>query len=639
MMDIKWRFPGNNYTADNGLDTADMETFKKDAISSLAREVCQNSIDAKNPAVEGPVRIEFRSFSIDKDAIPGRADIEMQIDACIDTWSQNKKISEQLSGMAKQVRKDTITCLRISDFNTTGLVGVSGGDNTAWHYLVHGSGLSDKGATSGGSKGIGKYATFVTSYFNTVFYSTRAVSGEIGFEGICKLCSAKIENSTEKTQGIGYYGSSDMNEPILEEMSLDASFTRGADEFGSDIYILGFKDAKDWQKDIITKALDSFMAAIVFGTLELSIDGIEINKDTVKDIVFDDNFIGKKMRKHVISQYLLLADKEHRFEDTLTFDEYGDAAKLYLMEFKGEQEEYATNSCVMVRYPYMKIKELDHISTLPCSALCIIENNELNSVLRNVENPQHTNWEFNRIDDPAEKGEIQGLYKELVNQIRDVITKHLANSDETKTDLEGAGEYLPAGTDEGQTDKQPGKEVLDVPNICKKKVKAKTANINAFVDDPDGNGVNVDFINGAEGEEGEIPPDGQNSGSGSNVHPGDHESGGEPDDNGHEGMRPADLRGMNYRFFCKSKKDRSYGVTFVSDVDEENAYFRLYALDEAGIKTDVVLDNCAVNGEIVEVGENNTICLNIKKGQRYTISMITDQEELFSGEVKMYAYR
>lgn len=46
-MENKWRFPGNGYTQDQGLDTADMETFKRDPISSLARELCQNSIDAK----------------------------------------------------------------------------------------------------------------------------------------------------------------------------------------------------------------------------------------------------------------------------------------------------------------------------------------------------------------------------------------------------------------------------------------------------------------------------------------------------------------------------------------------------------------------------------------------------------------
>lgn len=126
MGEFKWRFPGNNYTTDNGLDTADMETFKKDAISSLAREVCQNSIDARRKDAVGPVRIEFKSFEIFKDAIPGRDAIEQQIQDCLGTWTSHKKINGQLTEMLAQIKKENIACLRISDFNTTGLVGVSG---------------------------------------------------------------------------------------------------------------------------------------------------------------------------------------------------------------------------------------------------------------------------------------------------------------------------------------------------------------------------------------------------------------------------------------------------------------------------------------------------------------------------------
>lgn len=65
-------------------------------------------------------------------------------------------------------------CLRISDFNTTGLYGLKDEDSP-WHYLIHGTGLSSKSGSSGGSKGIGKYATFVASAFNTVFYETRRI--------------------------------------------------------------------------------------------------------------------------------------------------------------------------------------------------------------------------------------------------------------------------------------------------------------------------------------------------------------------------------------------------------------------------------------------------------------------------------
>ena len=142
MDEIKWRFPGNNYTADSGLDTADMETFKKDSISSLARELCQNSVDAKRKD-QKKVRLEFKSFNISRNQIPGIDQIVEQINACRETWENNKKIRKQLDEMFEQVNSPTISCLRISDFNTTGLIGVSGGDNTSWHYLVHGSGLSD----------------------------------------------------------------------------------------------------------------------------------------------------------------------------------------------------------------------------------------------------------------------------------------------------------------------------------------------------------------------------------------------------------------------------------------------------------------------------------------------------------------
>ena len=64
-MEIKenWRFAGNNYTEESGLDTADMETFKKDPIASLARETCQNSIDARRKSEKKAV-IEFQTFEI-----------------------------------------------------------------------------------------------------------------------------------------------------------------------------------------------------------------------------------------------------------------------------------------------------------------------------------------------------------------------------------------------------------------------------------------------------------------------------------------------------------------------------------------------------------------------------------------------
>ncbi len=638
MSELKWRFPGNNYTTDNGLDTADMETFKKDAISSLAREVCQNSIDARRKGVKGPVRIEFKSFEINKNEIPGRDDLENQIQDCLDTWTTHKKINAQLTEMLSQIKRQNVCCLRISDFNTTGLVGVSGDEKSPWRYLIHGSGISDKGETSGGSKGIGKFATFVTSHFNTVFYSTVTEKGESGYEGICKLCSAKMPNTTEKTQGIGYFGSSDKNEPINGTISLDKTFNRGSSNYGSDIYIVGFKNPNEWQKDIISKILDSFMSAIVFETLEVVVNDIVINKKELSKIVYNDSLINSKIKKSIVSQYLLLTDEEHRFEDVITIEDYG-TAKLYLMEFDSNHEDLATNDCVMIRYPYMKIKDIKKISTLPCSAMCIIENNDLNKILRNVENPQHTDWEFKRIEDEAERSEVKAIYNDLLEQIRRIITEHLSSSDNSKTDIEGAGDYIPGvDPDMGSKPEEKKRKIVDKASIQKNKIKPKETNINASVPDENGDGISLDI--GTDGGEEEIvTPDGQNESSGGSARPGENTGAGTSGDDGHLLMKPADLRGMAYRFFCANKKERKYVISFTSDFDEDEAYLELYAVDDSGQRYEVKIESCTVNSEETAVEKRKIIKLKLEHGKKYKIEMITNQKELFSGEVKVYAYR
>ena len=638
MTEIKWRFPGNNYTTDNGLDTADMETFKKDAISSLAREVCQNSIDAKRVGAKGPVRIEFKSFEIDRDEVPGIDDLEQQIINCQNTWKSHKKISQQLSEMLTQIRARKLICLRISDFNTTGLVGVSGEEKSPWRYLIHGSGISDKGETSGGSKGIGKFATFVTSQFNTVFYSTVTEKGEIGFEGICKLCSASMEGTTEKTQGIGYYGSSEKNEPIVETFSLDKTFNRSKTECGSDIYIIGFKNPKEWIMDIISKILDSFMSAIVFETLEVVVNDTVINNQELSKIVYNDDLINKKLKKSIVSQYLLLTDKEHRYEDVITIDELGKAI-LYLMEFDTEHEDLATNDCVMIRYPYMKIKDIKKISTIPCSAMCIIENNEINKILRNIENPQHTDWEFKRIEDESERAEVKAIYNELLDQIRKIITDHLSSSSNTKTDIEGAGEYIPGVDPEvGTKPEDKKKKLVDKASIQKKKIKPKETNINASVPDDNGDGISLD-IGSDGGEEDIVTPEGQNESSGGQAKPGENEGKGTTGDDGHILMKPADLRGMAYRFFCINKKERKYAISFTSDFDEPEAFLELFALDDSGQRYEVRIEHCLINDAEGVVDNKKTVHISLQHGKKYKIEMVTNQRSLFSGEVKVYAYR
>ncbi|MDE7263605.1 MAG: hypothetical protein K2N64_02970 [Anaeroplasmataceae bacterium] len=633
-MENMWRFPGNGYTQDQGLDTSDMETFKKDPIASLARELCQNSIDARKKTAKGPVRVEFKSFSIQRNQIPQVDSIEKQILACKDTWTTNKKISDQLEVMLNQIQKEEISCLRISDFNTKGLVGVSGGDNTPWHYMIHGSGLSNKSSTSGGSKGIGKFATFVTSQFNTVFYSTITEEKEKGYQGICKLCSARQEGTTEKTIGIGYYGSSIQNEPIGGEFNLDKEYKRSG-KTGTDIFILGFKNPAGWKADIISKILESFISAIVFEDLEVVVDEHIINKENLKNIVYDENLINKSSRKSIISQYLLLTDEEHRYEDSIDFKELG-KAKLFLMEFDSENEHLATNGCVMIRYPLMKIRDIDKITTLPCSAMCIIENNTLNSILRNVENPQHTNWEFNRIEDDKERAEVRSIYKKLLDEIRKLIMEHLATSDSFQTDVVGAGNFIPGSeSSEGLGVDSVNKKILDKPEITTKKVKSTEVKLETFI--PDENGDEILEIE-AEGEEEDEKEAGGHQRASKEYSKSDIQSKGGTSSN-HTLVRYSEIKGMSYRLMCLNKKMRMYAIAFTSTVEEKEVILELFALDDGGAKTQVLILACTVNGVKAQIINRKKIKFSVSDGQKIKIEMITDQSELFSSEVKLYACR
>jgi hypothetical protein len=51
---IGWSFPLNNDGREDGLNDPGIETFKDNPLSSLAREIPQNSIDASDNSSKNP---------------------------------------------------------------------------------------------------------------------------------------------------------------------------------------------------------------------------------------------------------------------------------------------------------------------------------------------------------------------------------------------------------------------------------------------------------------------------------------------------------------------------------------------------------------------------------------------------------
>ena len=276
-MGNEWRFNHNGYGQGVGLNEGGVETFKDDPDASLAREICQNSIDARDKNIKDkPAFVEFKTFTLKRKDIPGVEELTDQIKQCYDFRKGKQPEEKQLKSMLDYIKKEEITCLRISDFNTTGLLGVSTDEiDMPFYNLTKGSGTSDKVGACGGSKGIGKFASFEASLINTVFYSTKTIKGEKGGIGISKLRSAPYKGEKRLlTQGIGYYGADETNAPIQDEFHLDSNFRRNNKQYGTDLFIIGYNDGDDWKKNITCKILDSFMIAILKNELNVVVDDI-----------------------------------------------------------------------------------------------------------------------------------------------------------------------------------------------------------------------------------------------------------------------------------------------------------------------------------------------------------------------------
>ena len=641
MSEQMWRFPDNNYTNENGLDTSDMEMFKKDPVSSLAREICQNSIDAAYG--EKPVRVEFSLFQIPRESVPGIDALTEQIEACYEYKKDSPKEGPALRELKKSINKDQITCLRVSDFHTTGVVGAKTNERgTPFYNLTKGSGVSDKGGSSGGSKGIGKFASFVVSTTNTVFYSTRANDDSRAYIGISKLRSTPVGDDPDLlTMGIGYYGVDKKNFPILEELQLDSNFARGDKEYGTDVYIIGFNNFKGWQSDIIAKTLESFMVAVMRGELEVVVDGIIVNQTTVQEIIYNDKFQAERTKtevREIRAQYELLQDDENVTVQELQIDEKN-SVTVYLKQYGQQDEGNATKHCVMVRYPYMKITYINPGAFLPFSALCIIHENELNKKLRAIENPQHTDWEIKRLRDfPEERRVTQKMKKALETAVNEFIKNILRESSGETTDIEGAGEFLPSQDELGGVNGNTvtNEQVVVKPVAQVKTQTPKTAKAGEA-------GETYEFSEGElveDGEPGKMPKKKPKPKPDPNPDPKP-----EPKDGNEVGsgkkpvLKKVPLSGMRYRTVVTNKADGKYDCIFTSLYDESNCEFSIRLCGEAADKYPIDIIAATIDGVDCTIEEGKIMGMKIEKGKTYKISYSVNSNEMFASEVILNAYR
>lgn len=251
---VGWSFPSRNNGDIEGFSNPALEWFRGNPIRALAREICQNSLDAQYDE-DGPVKIEFKKEFMSPNSFPGMIGMASILKKCQAYWPKdgNEKIHNFLNKALHDLRQERICVLRISDFNTKGLEGPYDSQGiTPWVSLVKGTAFSLKssGKTAAGSYGIGKAAPFISSKYQMVFYRTKNIEGETGVQGVAHLMSFRDESygdSDPIRRSVGYYGETVGNVAVARLPELDRIYDRR--EVGTDLFVPGFNFALDGKND------------------------------------------------------------------------------------------------------------------------------------------------------------------------------------------------------------------------------------------------------------------------------------------------------------------------------------------------------------------------------------------------------
>ncbi len=624
-----WNFPSNNYGQIFGIADSGVETFRGTPIKSLAREICQNSIDA-NLLNGNHTKVDFVTFEISSKDIPDFHGLTDAFDRALDFWSKQK--SDKAKSFFKKAisvsKQDKIICLRISDHNTTGLTGSREEYNSPWCNLTKSTGASDKSGTNGGSFGIGKFAPYACSAFRTVFYSTADEEGIFAYQGVSRLTSFKNKKG-ETTQGTGFYGN-EKNSPVHEQISLDPNYRRETEDFGTDIFILGFTGEGDWKEQMVASILDGFLYAVYNNALVVNVDGTLISRDTLPNLMVTHKAF---FQEHADEYYAALTNGKlsHTFENEINEDPtIKGKVTLRLMIMPEFHRRVA-----MVRQTGMKIKDKGNINGLiPFAGILYIEGDELNSYLRSLENPQHLEWEIERAEN---KSKARTLLSSLTKFIKKCLDE-LKDDDSEEALDPSVGEYLSAEQDETPKQEDPAENINDTINNIRVKINTVTSKPTGTqsggegttqVDDPEGDIVVTD-VPGEGGRDGDGTGGGGEGGGGHGTGTG---GGDTPIEHRKSlsGIAPAKIRVL-----CTNKDTGQYTISFTPSVNAENGIIDLFMSAESQSYDAAILSASCDACPGIKINKNRIEGFTFTEKVPVVIRVSLDYHDYCSMEVKAY---
>ena len=445
MAECRFKFPLLNGGRRAALNDAGIETFKSNPLGALARECAQNSLDA-GISKDRPARLVFQFHDIALKDISGSADLKDAFESCKQFWpagSPEYKFSDRALSYFK---REKISVLEISDYNTTGLPGGDDETGSPWDALVMSAGQCNKDSNAGGGFGIGKSAPFAVSAWRTVFYSSLTPEGEYAFRGVCYNMT-HFDSAGKKTQGIGYYGiiSDDGTNIISLRDSAQIPDLFRRNEPGTSIFVIAVDNNENSRAKLKQATLENFWPAIYFEKICFDVTGDEIRKDNLAEYMAQNSDLSPFMQ--------CLENDRHIY----VTDEVGKLGKCELYFLL--TDDPLKREIVCTRVSRMKIQSIDFrgMDGIGFVGLFSCLSGEGQKILKNMEPPEHCKWDYKRSNDddfPLTEPERERILSALRRWIRAKISEQINKDYTGEVDIEDAGRYFSGPADEsGDNDK------------------------------------------------------------------------------------------------------------------------------------------------------------------------------------------
>ena len=645
----KWRFPNGDYGEIKGINDAGVETFNKNSLQSLVRECIQNSLDA---ATGQRVFVEFAESDVKVSDIPGSADLRAEFDRCLRTGGDRGRTAQRFLKRGLEILKgSSVHVLRVSDNGTTGLTGAfKGGTDTDWSRLVKMSGSSDKQNTSGGSFGIGKYATFSCSEIRTVFFSSLDTDKQESNIGVSRLISSQVSRQGDLyTTGIGYYSDTERNGAIRGQLSFPGLKPRNAYRPGTDILVMGFMHFDNSTREIVKYVLVNFLVSIWRAKLTVTVNGETINdKNLGKYVAGLNSYEREPEVLETIEHYDLLTSTDPSVK-RIVFDPADIATKRIIKPFGWEQGEATlyiksgpaslNRAVMMTRNAGMRLFNQKNISsTIHFTGILMIEGDNMNRDFKEMEVPSHDKWAPERTDRPSEaKQRLQTLRR----WVKSKVTEAYKQKEGDEVEAYGTALYLPRyveqETGEGETE-----EETVTSSITEVRQKDTTPQRTTVPESPTtspgedagrshGQSLSaweqVDVTFDDEGDairKGEGPSTGDGDepirGSGPGDDPGFAPKAGEDDEPDPQPQPDPEPRfrtvSVRTRLMCLDRDEKRYQVSFVVPRDAREARVELSAAGEIGTERMGIAEAQATVGgrECGHVDGTSVVLDGVRKG-------------------------